>query len=183
MPSLKTQIGMCTRIQQAFFGAMFGVAVLFYFAAYRPATSRGQLLSEQIIQKEGELARSQAQAKVLPLVQADINHLKAKLADVKKLPDNPDFGKFQIQMSQYARQDNLRDPSISCAGTPRRDGQYYELPVSLKFDGDFRDVFTFLSQIEDMPRLTRIKTLNVHSLGDNGAVQVELLMILYYSEG
>jgi Tfp pilus assembly protein PilO len=170
-------------MQQALAGALFGLGLLFYFVAYRPQMTRAQLLSAEIVQKEGELSRSQTQAKALPAVQADINHLLAKLADVKKLPTNPGFGEFQIQMSQFARQDNLRDPSISCAGTPRRDGQYYELPVSLKFDGDFRDVFTFLSQIEDMPRLTRIKSLNVHSLGDNGAVQVDLLMILYYSEG
>jgi Tfp pilus assembly protein PilO len=57
------------------------------------------------------------------------------------------------------------------------------LPISLKFDGDFRDVYSFLCQMEDLSRLTRVKKMVLKSSGNDGSVQVEMIMNLYYSEG
>jgi Tfp pilus assembly protein PilO len=68
-------------------------------------------------------------------------------------------------------------------GTPSRDEQFYELPISLKFDGDFRDVYSFLCDIEDLSRVTRVKKMVVKSSGSEGSVQVEMMLDLYYSEG
>jgi hypothetical protein len=53
----------------------------------------------------------------------------------------------------------------------------------LKFDGDFRDVYSFLCQMEDLSRLTRVKKMVLKSSGNDGSVQVEMIMNLYYSEG
>ena len=113
-----------------------------------------------------------------------IVRLQAKLADFKKLPTTPgDLGQFEIEMAQLAHRDNLRGWSVSWPGTPRRSDQFYELPVDVKFAGDFRDVFAFLCQLEDLPRLTRISSMVVKAADAGGGVQVDLLMNLYYSEG
>jgi Tfp pilus assembly protein PilO len=184
MPLLKTQIRWFTRIQQAILGAALLTAVGFYVLAYRPETDRLQNLAGRIGQNERELTSAQSQARVLPLVQADINRLNATLADFKKLPANPgDLGQFEVEMATLARRYNLRGLSINWQGTPGRDEQFYELPISLKFDGDFRDVYSFLCQMEDLTRLTRVKKMVVKSSGDDGTVQVEMIMNLYYSEG
>jgi Tfp pilus assembly protein PilO len=184
MPSLKTQIHWFTRAQQALLGAIVVVGALFFMGVYRPASARIQHLTGQINQSERELAVSQLQARALPAVQADINRLQAKLADFKKLPTTPgDLGQFEIEMAQLARRDDLRGWSVSWPGTPRRSDQFFELPVDVKFSGDFRDVFAFLCQLEDLPRLTRITHMVVKAADAGGAVQVDLLMNLYYSEG
>ena len=184
MPSLKTQIHWFTRIQQALAGAVVVTGIVFYALVYRPETGRLQTLAGRISEKENQLTTAQSQARVAQLVQADINRLKEKLADFKKLPANPgDLGQFQIDMAQLARRDNLNGWSVSSPGMPKRDEQYYELPISLKFAGDFMDVFSFLRQMEDLSRLTRVKSLSIQGNGADGQVQVELLMSLYYSEG
>ncbi|MGD0463809.1 MAG: type 4a pilus biogenesis protein PilO [Tepidisphaeraceae bacterium] len=184
MPSLKTQIHWFTRAQQALLGAVLLAGILFFMGVYRPATARLEHLTGQISQSERALAVSQLQTRALPAVQADINRLEAKLADFKKLPATPgDLGQFQIEIAQLGRRDNLRGWSVSWPGTPRRSDQYYELPVSVKFSGNFRDVFAFLCQIEDLPRLTRITSMVVKATDAGGGVQVDLLMNLYYSEG
>lgn len=184
MPSLRTQIQWFTRIQQALVCILLVVAVAFYALVFRPETGRLQRLGGRISEKERELTQAQSQALALPQVQADINRLRVMLADVKKLPANPgDLGQFQMEMAQLAHRDNLEGWSISWPGTPKKDQQFYELPISLKFDGDFMDVFTFLHQMDELPRLTRVKNLTIKGDDSVGKVQVELMMDLYYSEG
>src|SRR5271170_745030 len=164
MPLLKTQIRWFARIQQTVIAGLLLTAVGFYALAYRPETNRLQNLETRIGQNERELTTAQSQARVLPLVQADINRLNATLADFKKLPANPgDLGQFEVEMATLARRYNLHGLSINWQGTPGRDEQFYELSISLKFDGDFRDVYSFLCEIENLSRLTRVKKMVVKS--------------------
>lgn len=184
MPSLKTQIQWFNRVQQALIAGLLLTAIGFYTLAYRPETERLQTLAGRIAQNERELVAAQSQAKVLPLVQADINHLLATLADFKKFPANPgDLGQFEVELATLKRRDNLHGWTVGWEGTPSRDGQFYELPISLKFDGDFRDVYSFLCQMEDLSRVTRVRKMNVKCPGNDGSVQVEMVLNLYYSEG
>ncbi len=184
MPSLRTQIQWFTRIQQALVCLLMMVTVVFYCLIFRPETGRMQNLVGRITQKERELTQVQTQALALPQVQSDINRLKATLADFKKLPANPgDLGQFQIEMAELAQRDDLKDWSVSWPGTPKKDEQFYELPISLKFNGDFLSVFEFLRQMDDLSRLTRVKNLSITGDDSVGKVKVEVLMDLYYSEG
>lgn len=173
-------------------GLMLLALGLFYWAVYAPQSQRILRISGRIRQSESELSSSQSQARVLPKVQADINRLRERLADYNTLPTKPgDLGQFQLEIAELARRDHLRQPSISWPGTPKRaegaeagSQQLYELPVSVKFDGDFSDnVFAFLCHLESLPRLIRIKSLSIKGVGITGEVHVELLMNLYYTEG
>jgi Tfp pilus assembly protein PilO len=185
MPSLKTQMRWFTRIQQTLVAALVFTAIGFYALAYRPETNRLQALDGRIGQNQRELTSEQSKAKVLPQVQAEINHYTAILADFKKLPaTNSDLGQFEVEMSTLSHRYNLQGWTCDLQGTPNRDGQFYELPIRVKFDGDFRDVYTFLCKMEDLSRLTRVKKLVIQSSASHdGSVQVEMLMNLYYSEG
>ena len=184
MPLLKTQIRWFARIQQTVLAGLLLTAIGFYALAYRPETDRLQNLAGRIGQNERELTSAQTQARVLPLVQADINRLNATLADFKKLPANPgDLGQFEVELGALASRYNLQGWSIHFQGTPSRDQQFYELPISLKFYGDFRDVYSFLTRMEDLSRLTRVKKMAVKSSTSDGTVQVEMTVNLYYSEG
>jgi Tfp pilus assembly protein PilO len=184
MPSLKTQIQLFTRIQQGLIGFVALGLVLFILLVYRPQNARIERLTGQTTQTERQLAANQTQARVLPVVQADINHLRARLADFKKLPASPgDIGEFEIELAELARRNNLTGWSVSIPDTPHRSDEFYELPVSLKFGGDFRDVFAFFCQLEDLSRLTRVKNMTIRAAGTDGSVQVDLLLNLYYSEG
>jgi Tfp pilus assembly protein PilO len=184
MPSLKTQILWFTRIQWAVGGSVFFTALLFYLMVFRPETNRLQTLTSRITQRERELMAAQSQARVMAKVQEDINQLNQKLRDFRKLPATPgDLGQFQIDISELARRDNVHEPSLSWTGMPKRDEQLCQLPISLKFDGDFQSVFTFLCDMEKLSRLTRVQSMTVKSPNSDGTVQVEMVMNLYYSEG
>ena len=46
-------------------------------------------------------------------------------------------------------------------GAESRGDLFSELPISLSFDGDYLDVFSFLRGAEEMKRLTRIGTMSI----------------------
>jgi len=182
MSSLKTQIRWFTRIQQALVAAVLLTAIGFYALAYRPETRRLDTLSDRIGRNERELVSAQSQARVLPQVQADINRLNAILADYKKLPSNPgDLGQFEVELGTLERRYNLHHWTAAPAGMPLRDAQFYELPITVKFDGDFQNVYAFLCEIEDLSRMTRVRKMSLRSDISDGTVQVEMMLNFYYS--
>ncbi len=60
---------------------------------------------------------------------------------------------------------------------------YSEIPITMNFEGDFSSVFGFLREMEAMPRLTRVKSLNIRTKDPKlGIVDVNLAMNIYFSE-
>ena len=80
----------------------------------------------------------------------------------------------------------LRKVTVTPSVIPTRSELFAEQPVSLKFEGDFLSVFSFLRQTEEMQRLTRVRELRLRSddrAARPGQVEVELSMNIYFSEG
>ena len=61
---------------------------------------------------------------------------------------------------------------------------YFELPIQMNFQGDFLNVYAFLSEVEHLSRLTRVRKLAIHTKDiKSGLVEVEIGLNIYYSEG
>jgi Tfp pilus assembly protein PilO len=184
MSSLKSQINLCTRLQYGLVGALAAFCAIFYLGGYRPCNAQLRQLSLDTAQARHDLVSNTTQAQDLPAVAADINRLRAQLADFKKLPKNLELGEFVTEITELSRQANLQKLEYSLDGAPRTGDQYTEQAMTLKFSGDFRNVFVFLRQAEDMQRLTRVSSIELHDIDLlTGSVQVELSMNLYFSEG
>jgi Tfp pilus assembly protein PilO len=184
MSSLKSQIQLCRRTQVAILGAVLGLTGLFYFGGYHPQIAKMRELSFQIASARRDLGMSSARAQGLPIVVADIAHLRGQLADFKRLPTSLDLGEFVTEITELSRRANLQRLEYSLSGAPQPGEHYTVQPVTLKFEGDFLSVFTFLKQAEDMQRLTRISGIAIHDSDlTSGNVQDDVSMNLYFSEG
>ncbi|MGA3065306.1 MAG: type 4a pilus biogenesis protein PilO [Tepidisphaeraceae bacterium] len=184
MGSLKSQIHWCGRMQIGLLAVVLAVAATFYFGCYRPEDARLRQLSFDIAGARRDLGMSSARAQGLPAVVADIAHLRAELADFKRLPRNLELGEFVTEITELSREANLQKLEYSLSGAPQPGEHYTVQPVTLKFEGDFLNVFTFLQRAEEMQRLTRVSSIAIHDSDSNsGDVQVDLSMDLYFSEG
>jgi Tfp pilus assembly protein PilO len=184
MTSLKSQIHSCGRMQIGLMAVAITFSGLFYFCGYRPQNARLRQLSQQIIGARRDLGLNSARAQGLPAVVADIAHLRAELSDVKRLPRNLELGEFVTQITELSRRANLQKLEYSLSGAPQPGEHYTVQPVTLKFEGDFLNVFDFLRQAEDMQRLTRVSSIAIHDSDlTSGAVQVDVSMNLYFTEG
>src|SRR4051812_8495691 len=186
MRSLQTQAEWCARAQWVL-GLSLGVLVTgFYAFAYRPNSQQLDGLKMQIEAKRGDLASNRTRVQILPDVLLEVNRMRSRLERFdKKLPKQPELHAFINGITEVSNQAGLRSKWTVEPGVPIRADLYAEWPITLKFEGNFANVFAFLRQAEEMQRLTRVKGLKVRGLdhGALGQVQVELSMNIYFSEG
>jgi Tfp pilus assembly protein PilO len=183
MTTLKNQIIWCARAQIGLVGISIALVGVFYFGIYRPQTAQVKNLADEDHKTMVMLTSSQSQAGQLPIVEAQVNRLRTDLADYKTLPTSADVAGFMSQITVFSRDAGLsREPEM-VVGTPQKDGQFIELPVTMKFSGNMVSVFNFLRKAEDMQRLTRVSSIILRSTDARGTVSVELCMNLYCTEG
>ncbi len=183
MRTLQSQVGWCTRAQWILGASTALLLAGFYLFGYRPSTARMSDLRMQIETKARELASNQVRTKIRPEVEQMVSDSKRKLARFdKQLPKNLEWGPFLNDITLLRDQAQLRDCHILPTGAKPND-LFVEYPISVKFQGDFLSVFSFLRQMEQMQRLTRVRDLTVRAKEPgSGVVDVSLSMNIYYTE-
>jgi Tfp pilus assembly protein PilO len=184
MRSLRSQILWLNRLQ---WGMSIGVTVailIFIFAGYRPAQQRLDDLHLQIQSKAREVDANQNKALNLPLLMMEVQQLDGQVRDYdRQFPRQANLGEFIREITQVSQQLALRDWKYQ-PGLPRRGDAYFELPIQMNFQGEFTNVFSFLTEVERLQRLTRVRKLAIrHKDTRTGIVEVEIVLHIYFSEG
>ena len=186
MRTLQTQAEFCARAQWVLGIALAVMIVGFYAVAYRPSKQKLDGLQMQIDAKRRDLTSNRTRVQILPDVLLAVNEMRNRLERFdKKLPKAPELHAFINGITEVSAQAGTRNKWTVEPGVPVRSELYAEWPISLKFEGDFVNVFHFLRRAEEMQRLTRVKGLKVRGIdaGKSGQVQVELSMNIYFAEG
>jgi Tfp pilus assembly protein PilO len=180
MRSLKTQIQLCTRLQYIAAGLLLALLGAFYLVAYRPEHGRLSALKRSIDERQREIAERREKTKDLPAVAMEVARLRQRLDQYKPLPEHQDLPQFVRDMDQLSKQAALRNFAINPLPLTRQP-LYCETPVQFKFEGDFMNVYSFLRQAEQMPRLTRVRSMSLRPVrnAQAGQVQVVLSMNIY----
>ena len=187
MRTLQTQAEWCARAQWVL-GVVLAVMIVGFWAiAYRPNKQQLDDLQMQIDAKRRELTSNQTRVRILPDVLLEVNRMQARLDRFdKKLPKAPELPVFINSITEVSAEAGTRNKWTVEPGVPVRSELYAEWPISLKFEGDFVNVFKFLRRAEEMQRLTRVKGLKISGIegaGKSGQVRVELSMNIYFAEG
>lgn len=183
MRSIQNQSAWCARAQKTTTIVMAVLVVGFVALAWWPSQRRQQRLRADVAAMSRKLEVNQAQAVSLPILARDVAQLEARLAKFnKKLPKTAELGEFIRDLTQAGQQYSIRK-LVHQPGQVKRQELYSEIPITMNFEGDFNNVFTFVRQLEEMQRLIRVKALNVRLKdGKQGVVDVSLAVNIYYSE-
>ena len=181
MVTLRDQIERYKRTQLIMGAALIAVCAGFCFLGYRPLTSARASLASEITEKQNKQADIANRLQILPAVAADVRQLRMQLQGQKKLPLETDLAQFIRDLTRLGDNWSLKafryKPEAS-----RRNEYFAQLPIQLTFEGDFVKVFSFLKQVEDLERLTRVRDIQFKSREQSsGQVQVELTMNIFYS--
>lgn len=184
MRTLESQIGWCNRAKWMMWTVLGLFVIGFYIFSYRPQQSMLAELRGERIAKQHELSMNQSRAMKLPIVALEVDRLRLDLERFnKRLPGQTELAQFLNDITTIGQQTSLRDLQYK-PGLPRRSQFFSEMPIAFDFKGDFMGVFSFLRQAEDMPRLTRVRNINIKTKdGKLGHVDVKLLMNIYFLEG
>ena len=152
----------------------------FYLFGYRSQDRRQKELTALLAERERDLKASKTQTRILPEVATEVDRLRARLERSKKsIPKQQDLAPFIREVTQLGQQASLRKPLIE-PKPAARGARVSELPISLTFDGDFVNVYSFLRNLEEMPRLTRIRQMKITSKDKTGQVRGQVLLNIYF---
>lgn len=184
MRTLQSQISWCARVQWTLASGMLAMVLGFYLFGYRPNTQRLTDLRQRIDAQRQELAANQQRTDDLPRLALEVARLKEALARYdKRMPRQQDVGQFLGEITQISQGALLRHWDAT-HGSPSRSELFGVLPFNVKFQAEFPNVVSFLRQVEDMTRLTRIRDIEVRSIDKKlGLVEVDMTMNIYFSEG
>jgi Tfp pilus assembly protein PilO len=184
MQSLNSQIKWCRRLGLGLSIGLAASVLLFLFAGYLPARHRLEALQGQIQSKTREVEENQNKARNLPLLALEVQELETRVRDYdRQFPKQAEIGDFIKDITRVSQQLALRDWKYSPLA-PRRGDSYFELPIQMNFQGDFLNVYSFLTEVEHLPRLTRVRKLAIKSKDlKTGLVEVEIGLNIYFSEG
>ncbi len=183
MRSIQSQSAWCVRAQWTLTVVTVCVVAGFFVFAFRPTNQRRNALREEIATKIGLLETNQGRAQGLNTLALEVDHLRIKLERFNKiLPKTPGLGEFINDTAQISNQFAIRK-LMHQPGMMRRVDLYGEIPIVMSFEGESSNVFNFVRQLEEMQRLTRVKSLTVKCKdGKLGQVDVNLAMNIYFSE-
>ena len=181
---LKNQMLLFTRAQWWMALGLLVLIGLVGMLVTRPASIQLVVIGEQIARQRRELQIAQTRLAALPMVESQTEQLRGRIETFnKRLPSHQELPQLIGDVTQISRRVSLGKLSWRPEPALRRTGQFTELPLEFTFQGDFLNVFSFLSQLQDLPRLTRLRKLDVQARdGADGQVDVQLTMNIYFSE-
>ena len=184
MSRLKGQLDRLQRVQWALWAVVVACAVGFYLVGYRPKTQRIADLWTAVESSRAKVVGNQAKAHSLRELAREVQRLEDRVQGYgRQMPRQPELGEFLGDITRVSQQLSLRDWKYEPA-LPKRGDNYFELPISMHFVGEFGNAASFLRQVEELQRLTRVKRLTVKARDKrSGHVEVDVAINIYFSEG
>lgn len=150
-----------TRTQWLLGGGLIAFVILFYFFTFDPTRAQAELLQQRLNETQGELDVARDRASDLPRIAAENDALTLRLSQSKRLARRNELAEFLRDITRLGTQYSLRNFTYQY-GEPRRGDSFSQLPIVVEFEGDMLGVYQFLGDVEELPRLTRLRSLAVH---------------------
>jgi type IV pilus assembly protein PilO len=138
--------------------------------------------------KIGEIAQMDRALANLHQATAGIEDLNRKISELQKaidffaskLPQAKEMDKVLTEVSQMADANSLQSKTIKSLKTER--GQSYsEQSIQMNLSGDFNGFYSFLLQLEKLPRITRVTNMNLQKINDrDGEMQAQMTMSIFF---
>ncbi len=165
-----------------FFVLLAGVAGAGYLYMIKPAN---QHLSEARQRLDGKRAKltefEEATAKA-----DDLNKQLAQLEEAirffeSKLPPTSEIHKVLEQVTVVAQKQGLKPKTIRTL-VPKDNNGYVEQPLEMKWVGDFNSFYSFLLEIEKLPRIMKLKQLNLEKEREStgGEVGADFILSIFF---
>jgi Tfp pilus assembly protein PilO len=118
---------------------------------------------------------------------ADIN---AKIADLQKqihffesrLPRQSETPSIVAKIDEQARSRRQLTVGSVAALKPDKAAGYFEKPVKITMQGDFRSFYEFILQIERLPRITRVNQMHLTKIAEqDGSMMADMTLSIYFA--
>lgn len=164
-----------------FVALMIGLLVSTWVFVFKKATLRREQKLADISQMDKALGN-------LHKATAGIDDLNRKISELQKaidffaskLPQAKEMDKVLTEVSQMADANSLQSKTVKSLKT-ERGANYSEQSIQMSLSGDFNGFYSFLLQLEKLPRITRVTNMNLQKISDrDGEMQASMTMSIFF---
>jgi type IV pilus assembly protein PilO len=165
-----------------FFCVMLGLLGSSYYFVFSRVNLKRQQHMADIRDKTKSLEN-------LRRAEAGIDDLTAKIGDLQKaidffeskLPQEKEFDKILKEVTQLADANSLTTKTVRSLKSERFAG-YSEQPIQMTMTGNFNGFYSFLLQLEKLPRITRVLHMSMTKVPEHdGEMQAQLTMSIFFA--
>lgn len=165
-----------------FVGVLAGIPVASYFAVFKPQNAQIESAKLEIEHKKSlleKLREATAQSEDLAAANAQV---KDSIAAIEaKLPTTKEMDNILRQVAAIADKNSLRIPNFKKEDKALAAGLAMEQPIDVEITGNFDGFYSFLLELEQLPRITRLQDLEISRNGDiDGEMKAKLTLSIYY---
>lgn len=152
-----------------------------YFFVFNKANTKRLALTNDIKTKQTALAN-------LRLATAGIDDLGRKIDELQraiaffesKLPQEKEVDKILKEVWQIAEANALQTRTVKTLKS-ERGPNYREQPIQMTLSGDFNGFYSFLLQLEKLPRITRVSQMNLQKIDDrDGEMTAQMTLSIFF---
>jgi type IV pilus assembly protein PilO len=152
-----------------------------YLFVFSKTNSKREALLKDIASKEKMLTDLRVATSGVEDMNAKIDEL-SKAIDFfsQKLPKEKDVGDMLPQFWDMAKTNSLQSRTVK-PDKPEVGPNYSELPIQMSLSGDFNGFYSFLLQLEKLPRITRVTQMKLEKINDHdGEATANITLSIFF---
>jgi type IV pilus assembly protein PilO len=163
----------------------FTVLLALLAASYFVLLKQNQKMHTLAVEK----ADKQRELTDLHMATAGIADLNGRIHDLQqslkffetKLPQEKEFDKILKEVSDIAEANTLQTKTVRTLKSERYAG-YSEQPIQMTLSGNFKGFYAFLLQLEKLPRITKITSMQLSKIQEHdGEMTATLTLSIYFA--
>jgi type IV pilus assembly protein PilO len=164
-----------------FFALLIGLAVVGYHFMIRPANKHLVTAKQRV---EGKLSRLSDFEKATSKAQ-DLSKQMTQVDEAisffeSKLPPTSEIHKVLEQVTVIAQKQGLETKSIRTLPQKETSG-YLEQPLRLELEGNFTAFYSFLLEVEKLPRIMKIRKLDLSKMKKSeGEIAADFVVSIFF---
>jgi len=163
-----------------FIALLLGMPVGSYVWVFRPANQQFQAQRQDIDTKIKKLEDLRQALNHINDLGSEVDRLSQAVSFFEdKLPHQHEIHKVLARISSIAESRRLETRLFETQPS-KPFVNYSELPIKIQVHGDFDAYYQFLLELEQMPRITRIKEMKLHADSPDGVVTAKFTLCVFF---
>jgi type IV pilus assembly protein PilO len=163
-----------------FVALIIGLGAASFFVLKKSVDKKDRLTADVATKKKELNDLRQATAGIEDVGRKTAELKQAIMFFESKLPQEKEMDKILKEVWQMAQDNTLETKTIKTLKTERA-ANYSEQPIELVLSGDFNGFYSFLLQLEKLPRITRITNMSLNKITDKeGTMTAKLTLSIFF---
>jgi len=163
---------------------LLAVPVGAYLFVFEPRNQQVEEVKEEIKRKQAKLEELEQATKRIPDLGLEIDKLAEAIEVIEqKLPDERKVDEVLKQVWELATRQRLTPKSVR-TDKPVPNASFSELPIQMEIVGDFDGFYSFLLELEKLPRITQLPKMKLVKATEKdreqGQMRAEVILSVFF---